>query len=74
MFSILNPWQLLVWIAGLELISVPLIIFMINAIVIGYFKVKEQHQIKFINALSELLKQAGNDLSAKINKEENNEH
>ena len=72
--SVLNPWQLLVWIAGLELISVPLIIFMINAIVIGYFKVKEQHQAKFINALGELFKQAGNELSAKFNKEETNEH
>lgn len=74
MFSVLNPWQLLAWIAGLELISIPLIIFTVNAIVIGYFKVKEQHQIKFMNALGGLFEKVGNDISKKMNKEETNEH
>lgn len=72
--SSLNPWQLLVWIAGLELISIPLIIFMVNAIVIGYFKTKEQHQIKFINAIGGLFEKIGSDLMSKNSKEGNNEH
>lgn len=74
MFSSMNPWQVLVWIAGLEVISIPLVIFMVNAIVIGYYKVKEQHQVRMLNALGGLFEKIGNDISSKKNKEENNEH
>lgn len=63
MFATMNPWQMLLWIAGLELISIPLFIFTINAIVIGYYKVKEQHQVKIMNGLSEVLKKTGDDLT-----------
>ena len=63
MFATMNPWQILLWIAGLELISIPLFIFTINAIVIGYFKIKEQHQVKIMNGLSEVLKKTGDDLT-----------
>jgi len=62
MFATMNPWQMLLWIAGLELISIPLFIFTINAIVIGYFKVKEQHQVKIMDGLSAVIKKAGDDL------------
>lgn len=72
--SVLNPWQLLVWIAGLELISVPLIIFMINAIVIGYFKAKESHAAKMMNALGAAFEKVGNDILTLKTKEEHNEH
>lgn len=63
MFATMNPWQMLLWIAGLELISIPLFIFTFNSIMIGYYKIKEQHQVKIINGLSEVLKKTGDDLT-----------
>ena len=62
MFATMNPWQMLLWIAGLELISIPLFIFTINAIMIGYFKVKEQQQVKIMDGLSAVIKKAGDEL------------
>lgn len=55
----LSPWQLLMWIAGLELISIPLLIFLINSIIIGYFKIKEQHQAKMLKALGVMIESFG---------------
>ena len=63
MFVNLTAWQMLLWIAGLELISIPLCIFMFNSIMIGYYKIKEQHQTRFMKAISEVIAKAGNDLS-----------
>lgn len=70
----LNPWQLLLWIAGLELISVPLIIFTANAIMIGYFKAKENHIAKMLNAFSGTIENITKTVFAKTSKEDNNEH
>lgn len=70
----LNPWQLLLWIAGLELISVPLIIFTANAIMIGYFKAKENHVAKMLNAFSATVENFTKTVFAKTSKEDNNEH
>lgn len=72
MFVNLTPWQMLLWIAGLELISVPLFIFTFNAIAIGYFKLKEQHQSRIMNGLSEVFKKAGTDLEKMVNKSNTN--
>lgn len=81
MFATMNPWKMLLWIAGLELISIPLFIFTINAVIIGYYKVKEQHQAKHMNAISEVIKKAGSDFAQSIKdkleeskEDNNNEH
>lgn len=66
----LTPWQMILWIAGLELISIPLIIFTVNAIMIGYFKLKEKHAAELIGGIGKVFETLGNDLTKKI-KEEN---
>lgn len=75
----LSPRQLLAWIAGLEVISAPIIIFIFNAIMIGYFKAKEQHQSKMIGAFGKTVEAMGKDLTKKITEnlpinKEDNEH
>lgn len=75
--SFLNPWQLLAWIVALELISVPLIIFCVNSIIIGYFKMKEQHSARIAKAGSEALKSLTEGMLEGIaikKKEDSNEH
>ena len=62
----LNPWQLLAWIAALELISVPLIIFTVNAITIGKYKAQEQHQAKMIGTAGKVFETFGKELAAKL--------
>lgn len=58
----LNSWQMLLWIAGLELISVPLIIFMANAIVIGYFKTKQNFIATTVRSFGKVLEDTGKGL------------
>ena len=62
MLNNLEPWQLLVWILGLELISAPIIIFCANAISIGWYKAKEQYQIKSIARLGKIMEMFGKKL------------
>ena len=38
----LTAWQLLAWIVGLEIVSAPIIIVIVNSVVSGYFRYKEQ--------------------------------
>jgi hypothetical protein len=52
-------WQVLVWILGLELISAPVIIFVVNAINIGKYKAQEQHQARMISTLGKILEDLG---------------
>lgn len=61
-FAGMAPWQVLVWIMGLELISAPIIIFTVNAISIGFFRAKEQHQARLLGSLGKILETAGNNL------------
>jgi len=70
----LTPWQMLIWIAGLELISIPLVVVTANSIISGYFKAKEMHFLKIIKALGEFLEKTGQDLiKHKENRDENND-
>ena len=62
----LNPWQILLWVVALELISVPLIVFCVNSIFIGYFKAKEQHEGRMITTFGKFLGKVGSDLNEKI--------
>lgn len=63
----LTPMQLLLWIAGLELISIPLIIFTANAIMIGFFRAKEQHQGRVANSISLSFEKIAKEVSDKLN-------
>lgn len=62
----LAPWQLLAWITGLELISAPLIIFTVNAIMVGYFKLKEQHHARMVGAAGKVFEKIGSELGDKL--------
>lgn len=61
-FAGMAPWQVLVWILGLELISAPVIIFVVNAITIGKYKAQEQHQARMIATLGKILEELGTKL------------
>lgn len=68
----LNAWQLLLWIAGLELISVPLIIFTANAIVIGYFKTKQNFVTTTIRSFGKVLEDVGKEMLNKKSEDDRN--
>ena len=61
-FAGMAPWQVLVWILGLELISAPVIIFVANAINIGRYRAQEQHQARMIATLGKILEELGTKL------------
>lgn len=63
--STLNPWQLLLWIVGLELLSLPLIVGGINSAFNGYFKAKEQHVGKLAKAIGDSLTEAAKTMIKK---------
>ena len=52
----LTPWQLLLWIAGFELITFPLLAALVASFFNGYFRAKEQHTSNMANAVGEALK------------------
>lgn len=53
----LTPWQLLLWIAAVLMISVPLISILVNTIITGYFTAKEKHVYKMTNNFSNVAKE-----------------
>lgn len=63
----LNAWQLLIWIVGLELLSAPILVFVINAATNGYFKAKEQHYGRVAGAIGKAMESNGKALEKAIN-------
>lgn len=61
-FAGLAPWQVLVWLMGLELLSAPIIIFTVNAISIGFFRAKEQHTARMLASFGKMLETMGGKL------------
>lgn len=57
----LSPWQTLLWIAALELISLPLIAGFVRSIIDGYFKAKEEHAGRVLNSLGKTIEQIGKE-------------
>ena len=51
MFATMNPWQVLLWWVCIAAVTIPLIIFTVNAILIGYYKIKEQHIGKILSKI-----------------------
>ena len=58
----LNAWQLLLWIVGLELLSAPLIVASVSAVINGYFKAKEEHVGKMAKAAGTTITQLAESL------------
>ena len=69
--STLNAWQLLLWIVGLEVLSLPLIAGCANSIIKGYFRAKEEHVSKVARAVGEAFTKMGEqvDKIGKIGKD-----
>lgn len=65
MFENLNAWQMLLWIAGLEIISAPIIVTVANSIANGYFRAKEAHAARITKAFGTVLEKIGNSMSSK---------
>lgn len=63
----LNAWQLLIWIVGLELLSAPILVFIINSAANGYFKAKEQHYGRVAGAIGKAMESNGKALEKAIN-------
>lgn len=69
---VLTPFQAFVWVVCLELVTALIIIFVSNTIMIGRMKVKEQHQVKLMKGIAELIETKLNK-SDTGTKEENHE-
>lgn len=63
----LTAWQLLIWIVGLELLSAPILVFIINSATNGYFKAKEQHYGRVAGAIGKAMESNGKALEKAIN-------
>ncbi len=63
----LNAWQLLIWIVGLELLSAPILVFIVNSATNGYFKAKEQHYGRVAGAIGKAMESNGKALEKAIN-------
>lgn len=67
----MSPLQTLLWIVGLELLSLPLIVGGVRAIIEGYFQSKEKHWTRVLTAAGNTIKKIGEDIQTdEQNKEE----
>lgn len=64
----LSPWQLLLWLFGFEIITAPIVVAVANAIQDGYFRAKERHFAKIMNAVVNTIEEIEKDLSEKAKK------
>lgn len=70
----MTPTMMLLWIAGLEVISVPILIFTFNAMMIGYHKIKEEHRMRMIKALGETFEQVGKNIAMSQTQNKEDKH
>ena len=54
----LNAWQLMLWIVCLAALLVPIIVILVNAIIISFYKAKVSYLGKILKALSATIEQA----------------
>lgn len=72
--AFLTPIQLLLWILALEVLSVPVIVFCVNAIMIAYQKIKQENEVKRFKAIGGTLEHlAKNMTSLKPSEDESEE-
>ena len=64
--SMLNPWQLLLWIIALEVVSIPLFIWFFGAVFSSYYREKEKHSGRMANAIGTALTKTANDNLGKL--------
>lgn len=68
----LTPIQMLLWITALEMITGIVLVIVSNIFIGLVYRAKENHIAKIAKAIGGTLEKAGNDLSAKFKKKEEN--
>lgn len=68
----LTPIQMLLWITALEMITGIVLVIISNIFIGLVYRAKENHIGKIAKAIGAAIEKAGNDLSAKFNKKEEN--
>lgn len=58
----LNAWQLILWILGLEIVSAPIVVAVVKAIMDGYFHCKEMHFGRVAGVVGKILESNGKEL------------
>ena len=61
-FAQMAPWQLLLWIVGLEVITLPLLVGFAKSIITGYFAEKRKYLGDLAKALGETVSKMANDI------------
>ena len=69
----LSPSQLILMIFAIEFITGVVISVVVNSIINGYFKAKESHVGRLVNAFGEMLQKIGERMKKKEEKKETNE-
>lgn len=57
----LTPVQLLIWIVGVELVSVPILSFLASWVISQYFKAKDISFARRLEGLGRMLREIGGD-------------
>lgn len=65
----LTPWQLLLWIVGVEIVSAPVIITIVRSAIDGYFRAKATHTSIMAKAVAEGLEMVAGNLPKPVKKE-----
>lgn len=66
----LNPWQTLLWIAALEIITLPLLVGFISSIFDAWFRAKEKSIGRLVRATGKMLTEIGKSIKEKSQKKE----
>lgn len=65
-FSAFTPWQFILWIVCVEMVSIPLIAILVGTIINGYFRAKENHVSRVMNAAAKAFEKITDDLTKKM--------
>ena len=70
--SNLTPWQTLLWILALEMVSAPVLIILFNGIAAGYYKAKQAFIGNILGALGRTLEKAAENTQQKLEAQKTN--
>ena len=69
----LNAWQLLLWISGLEILSAPIIVTIVNSVQNNRYKAREAHIGRMSKAFGEMLTKVAEDIQKKASEAKGSE-
>lgn len=65
MFVNFTPWQILLWIVALELVTAPLLCMIFSSVFNAYYRAKDAHIGRVLNALGKTIEAATNKITKK---------